>query len=211
MKTRAVDRGGQFIVFEGVDGVGKTTLARRLVQTLRGEGVPCDAASFPGRGPGTLAAHIYRLYHKPSRFGVRAVDPSALQMLLTAAHIETIRSRILPSLQAGRTVVLDRFWWSTLVYGRATAVPEPVLSGLLALEDVAWSGVVPTKVFLVTRSRPQRLIQSRRGTTLATLAVLYRKLARSEAARGVYPVSVLLNDGPIHATVRTVLSRLNRR
>jgi thymidylate kinase len=204
MRTRAIDRPGQLIVLEGVDGVGKSTLARRLVQALKKEGIPCAAASFPGREPGTLAAHVYRLYHHPSRFGVRAIDHGALQLLLTAAHIETIRSRIIPSLNAGRTVVLDRFWWSTWVYGYAAGVSGRLLERLLSVEDLAWSNTVPTRVFLITRKCTHYRDDSRRSDELSTL---YRSLARREASRGVYPVSVLANNGSIQQAVSRIRSR----
>jgi dTMP kinase len=205
MKTRSIDRRGQLIVFEGVDGVGKTTLSRRLVLALRRDGIGCDRASFPGREPGTLAAHIYRLYHSPSHFGVRFVDDTALQLLVTAAHVETIQSLILPSLNAGKTVVLDRFWWSTWVYGRASGVSPRMLEQLIAVEELAWSGVVPTKIFLVTRPRPDGQKSTRQTSQLSSL---YHSLARREASRGRYPVSVLANDGSLQDAVSAVRSRL---
>jgi dTMP kinase len=207
MSTRAIDSTGHLIVFEGIDGVGKTTLTRSLVRALQADGVRCDAASFPGQEPGTLAAHIYRLYHQPSRFGVLGVDHTALQLLLTAAHIETIQSRVLPALSAGRTVVLDRFWWSTWVYGRAAGVTRSMLERLLAVEEFAWSGVVPTRLFVVTRSRPRHRRDSRQADELSSL---YRSLARREASRGLYPVSVLANNGSVLDAVLTVRSRLQQ-
>ena len=208
MKARTTDRAGQFIVFEGIDGVGKTTLTKRLVHDLRRDGIPCAAASFPGRERGTLAAHIYRLYHRPSRFGVSAIDHSALQLLLTAAHIETIQSQILPSLRAGRTVILDRFWWSTWVYGRASGVSKKLLSSLLEIEDFAWSGLVPNRVILVTRPRPDRAGWDQQGEH-RRLSALYGSLARREASRGAYPVSTLANDGPLDAMIQKVRARLD--
>jgi dTMP kinase len=209
MRPRPIDRGGQFIVFEGIDGVGKTTLTKRLLAELRRTGVACDSASFPGREPGTLAAHVYRLYHRPSRFGVRAIDHSALQLLLTAAHVETIQSKILPSLKAGRTVILDRFWWSTWVYGRASGVPKRLLASLLEIEDLAWAGLLPTRVFLVTRSHQ---IEPRHGSGTdqsRRLSSLYRSLARREGRRRMYPVSVVTNDGSVDQAMQRILARLD--
>ena len=187
MRTRGIDRGGQFIVLEGVDGVGKSTLARSLVRSFRKEGIDCEGASFPGQEPETLAAHIYRLYHKPTRFGVRSINQSAIQLLLTAAHIETIETKILPALANGKTVVLDRFWWSTWVYGHATGVARSLLAKLLEIENLAWGDVMPTTVFLISRSTPHGT-KGYSKSTFAQLSRLYRSLARQEAARGMYPV-----------------------
>jgi dTMP kinase len=207
MTAPSSDRRGQFIVFEGIDGVGKTTLAKHLVRDLRREGIACDFASFPGREPGTLAAHVYRLYHRPSRFGVRAVNQTALQLLLTAAHVETIQMRIRPALQAGRMVILDRFWWSTWVYGRAGGVSKKLLSRLLATEELAWSGLVPRRVFLLTRQRGTARFGG--GHDPKHLSSMYRSLARREAARKPYPVSILANDGPLNQTLQKIRGKLD--
>ncbi len=207
MRTRGIDRGGQLIVLEGVDRVGKTTLARNLVQSLRRDGIDCEGASFPGQDPGTLAEHIYRLYHKPTGFGIRSMNQSVIQLLLTAAHIETIETKILPALAAGRTIVLDRFWWSTWVYGRASGVSLRFLAKLLDIENLAWDNVEPTRVFLITRSAPF----SRKAKTnepFARLSALYRSLARRERARGVYAVSTLNNERSVERAVAEMRSQL---
>jgi dTMP kinase len=211
MRYRAIDRTGQLVVFEGLDGVGKSTLSRTLLRSLRQEGIPCEGASFPGQEPGTLSSHIYRLYHNPQRFGINAVNHDAIQLLLTAAHIEVIESRVLPALGRGRIVVLDRFWWSTWVYGRASGVSRPALKHLLALEQLAWAGVVPTTVFLVTRSDTGENAPGRIPRLRTRLATLYRSLARREASLGRYPVSILANDDSIEKAVRVLRSRLHQR
>ena len=132
------------------------------------------------------------------------MSQSAMQLLLTAAHIETIETKILPALAASRTVVLDRFWWSTWVYGTASGLSSETLRRLLAVEDLAWGGIVPTMLFLITRRKRAKEGNDR-------LTSLYRSLARREASRGVYPISLLRNDGSIDGAVRTIRARLGRR
>jgi thymidylate kinase len=131
-----------------------------------------------------------------------------LQLLVTAAHLETIQSRIIPSLNAGRTVVLDRYWWSTWVYGRAAGVSREMLEALLAVEELAWSGIVPMRVFLITRPATKGRRQAR---TIGQLSSRYRSLARRESARGKYPVSVLVNDGSIRDAIMKVRSQLGKQ
>jgi thymidylate kinase len=79
---------GKLFVFEGPDGVGKTTLSKAFSDHLNATGIQCDYLSFPGRETGSLGRHIYELHHDPDRFGIRAVDPASLQLLHIAAHID---------------------------------------------------------------------------------------------------------------------------
>ena len=57
---------GRLIVFEGPDGVGKSTLAEQLTVHLREAGVPCEHLAFPGRQPGSLGHLVYDLHHDTS-------------------------------------------------------------------------------------------------------------------------------------------------
>jgi dTMP kinase len=157
-----------------------------------------------------LAAHIYRLYHNPTRFGVKHISHASLQTLITAAHIEVIESKVIPSLRRGRNVILDRFWWSTWVYGSETGVSRNVLKQLLALEQIAWREIAPTIVFLITRaSAVDETVRKSKGK--GQLAARYKALARREAALGKYPVSVVGNDRTITDAMRSLRSCLKRR
>ncbi len=196
--------GGKLVVFEGADGVGKSTLARQLRQHLARRGIRCAVFSFPGKEPGTLGAHVYRLYHTPAAFGVRAMTPHAVQVLVTAAHIDVIQSRVLPALASGKSVLLDRYWWSTWVYGHHSGVPARFLRQLIRLEQHAWQSVQPAALFLITRSRsaPNRnQSASERG-----LEQLYHQLATAENAR--HTIRIIRNDGTIAAAVRSMTKTL---
>ncbi|MBA2681650.1 MAG: hypothetical protein H0U76_25055, partial [Ktedonobacteraceae bacterium] len=62
----------RFVVFEGVDGSGKTTLARALADYYRASASPLQlyANSFPGSTPGTLGEWVYRLHHHQNGNGL---------------------------------------------------------------------------------------------------------------------------------------------
>lgn len=145
---------GKLIVFEGPDGVGKTTLAISLANELRRCGQPSKYFSFPGREKHSLGALVYKLHHKQSTYGIKCMDSASLQILHVASHIDEIRARILPTLANGCNVVLDRYWWSTWVYGTSERVDSSLLSKMLALEDQAWNGLKPSVLILINRQRP---------------------------------------------------------
>jgi thymidylate kinase len=147
---------GKLYVFEGADGVGKSTLAEWFASHLRESEVRCILLSFPGKEAGTLGQHVYELHHDRARFGIKTVAAASLQLLHVAAHIDAIENRIKPLLAEGETVVLDRFWWSTFVYGVVGGVSFSVLHRMIALERAVWDPVEPDRLFLVTREEPLR-------------------------------------------------------
>jgi dTMP kinase len=143
-------------VFEGPDGVGKSELSRLFAQQLAESGIDCEHLAFPGRDNGTLGKHVYELHHDAQRHGIESISPTSLQLLHVAAHIDTIENRIVPALKAGQTVVLDRFWWSTIVYGLVSGISRQTLDAMIGLELTVWGGIQPTVLFLIRRKHPLR-------------------------------------------------------
>ncbi len=196
---------GKLIVFEGPDGVGKTTLVSGVVTRLRHRGIPCGVFSFPGREPGTLGEHIYTLHHHyHDQYQIASIDPASLQTLHVAAHIDAIARCIRPALAAGHHVVLDRFWWSTWVYGAYAGIPTDILDALVELEDVCWADIHPAAVFLIRADKPWR--PNEVPERFLALRRLYDAVAECEAKRS--QVYTIHNCGTLEEKIGEIIAKL---
>lgn len=102
---------GVFISFEGIDGSGKSTQARALAETLRGQGHEVVLTREPGGSPG--AEEIRRLVLEGDRDRWSAETEV---LLFTAARRDHLERVIAPALAAGKGVICDRFADSTRMY-----------------------------------------------------------------------------------------------
>ena len=145
---------GALFVFEGANEVGKSTLASLVYVALRAKNIACELTAFPGNQTGTLGRHVYEIHHRPELHGIQQLDPTALQALHVAAHIDAIDRVIAPALAVGKVIILDRFWWSTWVYGNVKGANPRTLQMLIDAERNHWGGTLPRQTFLVTRRVP---------------------------------------------------------
>ena len=194
-------RAGRLVVFEGPDGVGKTSLARALVASLRDQGVRCEYASFPGQEEGTIGRIVYGIQHNAAASGVNQIDPTSLQALHVAAHIDAIEAKILPWLRQGHWVVLDRFWWSTWVYGLTSGVSRDSLEAMLKLETLHWCDVKPDIVFVLERCAGSSEVGS-------SSRVRDEYLSLINVEQHLYPVRVVKNEGSLDETLDFLLNAL---
>jgi thymidylate kinase len=171
---------GKLIVFEGPDAVGKSTLVQHLKTLLEQDQLPNEILSFPGDRPGTIGKLVYDLHHAPGKFGIELISPIGLQALHIAAHLDAITHTILPAINSGTWVVLDRFWWSTWVYGRAAGINARILDALISSEKLLWGQFTPSVVFLIQRTKP--FGDKPASDEFDVLSDLYRELSTSEAA-----------------------------
>lgn len=102
---------GLFISFEGIDGSGKSTQARRLAETLRAEGRDVVLTREPGGSPG--AEEIRRLVLEGDKDRWSAETEI---LLFTAARRDHLERVIDPALASGAVVICDRFADSTRMY-----------------------------------------------------------------------------------------------
>ena len=147
---------GALIVFEGVEGAGKSTQVRRLGERLRAAGIACRVVREPG---GTPVGDVIRgLLLDPAQH----LDARTEALLFIASRAQLVRDVIGPALEHGGFVLSDRFFLSTYAYQVAgRGLPEAEVRRANAL---ATGGLVPDLTLLLdlpTREGFQRA--ERRG------------------------------------------------
>ncbi len=118
-----------FITFEGIDGSGKSTQAKRLAADLKADGVDVVLTREPGGSAGAEEIRRLLVEGDPDRWSGETEI-----LLFTAARRDHLEKTILPALEAGKTVICDRFADSTRVYqGAARGDLRAVVDQLHAL------------------------------------------------------------------------------
>lgn len=115
-------RRGVFIVFEGIDGSGKSTQLRRLGDYLKKQGLDVVETREPTDGP--YGRKIRALYRDRT-----SVSPEAELELFINDRRQHIEEIIGPALSDGNIVLCDRYFFSTAAYqGAAGSDPEAILA-----------------------------------------------------------------------------------
>ncbi|MGC8744343.1 MAG: dTMP kinase [Verrucomicrobiia bacterium] len=104
---------GLFITFEGTEGCGKTTQIKLLASRIESEfNISAVLLREPGGTP--IGEEIrYILKHSPNNPVMKAETEL---LLMNASRAQLVREVILPSLEAGKVVLCDRFYDSTVAY-----------------------------------------------------------------------------------------------
>lgn len=137
-----MSRRGQFITFEGTEGVGKSTQLTNAADALKGLGVDVVVTREPGGTP--MAESIRELLLAPRD---ESVDETTELLLMFAARAQHLNTRILPALERGQWVLCDRFTDATFAYqggGRGVSSER-----IAMLERLVQGDVRPDHVILL--------------------------------------------------------------
>jgi dTMP kinase len=133
---------GLFLSFEGGEGSGKSVQAKLLVEMLAQRGREVVLTREPG---GTAAGERIReiVLHAQEI----ALSPEAQVLIYSTARAQNVREVIRPAIDAGKVVVADRFYDSTLAYqGYGHGVP---LDQIRDVTRLACGTLVPDRTFLL--------------------------------------------------------------
>jgi dTMP kinase len=177
---------GRLITLEGIDGVGKSTLAAALHAELALQR-PVELLREPGGV--ALSERIRDLVKDPEL----RCDARAEALLYAAACAQLVDERVRPWLDAGTWVLLDRFVDSSLAYqgaGRGLGI-----EAIAELNDFATGSITPDRTLLLrldaltARARqqsrlvaPDRLEQEEQAF-FETIAAAYDELAAADPER----------------------------
>ncbi len=137
-----MSRGGLFITFEGLEGSGKSTQARRLVNTLELAEFPVILSREPGGTP--IGEAVRDILINPK---FQEMDPLAETFLFAASRRQHVQEVILPQLRRGGIAVSDRFTEATLAYqGFGQQLPIGDVEAINSM--CAWGAVPDITIYL---------------------------------------------------------------
>ena len=127
---------GSFIVFEGPDGSGKTTVCDIVCQKLKDKGFDIVHTREPGGID--IAEQIRAVILDPKN---TAMDSRTEALLYAASRRQHLIEKVLPAINDGKIVVCERFVYSSLAYqGKARGIGY---EGVKAINDFAIEGCKP--------------------------------------------------------------------
>jgi len=135
-------KSGIFIVFEGIDGCGKTTQKDLLADFLSQKGYPVETTREPG---GTLLGELIRELVLNPKY--QEMFPLAETLLYLTDRAQHVGQKIIPALKAGRIVISERYTDSTLAYqGFGRGLDQAMLN---QLNNLVTQGLKPHLTILL--------------------------------------------------------------
>ena len=161
---------GLLAVIEGIDGTGKSTLARGLFHALKARGLDVVLDFEPTHG-------AYGKKLRESFKGPKRLSPEEELILFNQDRREHVKDVIIPYLNAGKIIILDRYYLSTMAYQGALGLdPEKIRKENEAFSprpDVAFVlGLSPEKAL-------ERIISSRKERPNAFEGLDYLKRVKA--------------------------------
>lgn len=199
---------GRFITVEGIDGCGKSTQARLLVEDLERAGYDVLALREPGGV--AISEKIRALLLDPTNAEMSA---TCELLLYEAARAQLVHEVVAPALAGGRVVVCDRFYDSTTAYqGYAGGVP---LDAVTRANELAVGACAPdlTLVFDIdpalaaerTVSRTQDRMEAKGIAYQQRVAEGFRAIAAAEPTR-VRLIDAARDIDAVHADVMAAVA-----
>ncbi len=207
-------RAGRFITFEGGEGTGKSTQARRLAERLREVGHEVVLTREPGGSPGAEEIRALLVTGGADRW-----TSTAETLLLYAARSDHLDRVIRPALERGAWVISDRFADSTRAYqGAAGGVSAELLS---TLESVVLGEDRPDLTLVMnleaetglgratSRGGAETRFESKAGDFHARLGAAFLQIAQAEPDRCVVIDAAHPLDDVAYAIWTAVRQRLS--
>lgn len=185
-------------MFEGIDGAGKSTQARMLVDHLNRAGIKTLLTAEPSDGP--IGSAIRALRSRP--------DPDEEERLFFEDRVRHVQEVIVPSLEKGITIVCDRYIYSSMAYQGArnisvlgiieknSSMPSPDITFLLEIP-------VDAAIDRIKRGRTNKLTVFEERTQLERVAAVYRQIEDPK----LRVIDGLRSESEIHLEIMHILEQ----
>ncbi len=135
-----------FFVFDGIDGAGKSTQMTRFVQWLESQGHEVVTCKDPGSTE--LGEQLRELLLRENQSHPDTpIHMLTEMMMFTTSRTQLVQQIINPALAAGKTVVLDRYIFSTVVYQGHAGNLNP--DDIWTVNRIATAGRMPNVTFVL--------------------------------------------------------------
>jgi len=205
---------GRFITLEGIEGAGKSTVARYVLEWLQAHGQPALLTREPG---GTALAE--RVRELVLNSDGEPLPPAAELLLMFAARSIHLSNLIRPALARGEWVICDRFTDATRAYqGAGRGLDRAVIETLAQLvqgdlvPDLTLLLDLPVEVGLAraqARRGPADRFDAERAPFFERVRSAYLQLARAEPTRFAL-VDAAADLATVQASVAAALERVRR-
>jgi dTMP kinase len=194
-----VMRVSKYLALEGVDGSGKSTVGRALLEALERRGTEAILVREPG---GTALGEAVRSLLLDSQ----TLDDWAEVFLFAAQRAELARDVIQPALEAGTWVISDRSYYSSIAYqGRARGLGEDKVR---TINETGLDGVIPDFIFVLDVAPEVALSRQDSPDRIGKEGIAFQVAVRDaylELANKDDKVTVLAGDLTIEETISLIL------
>ena len=199
---------GWIFVLEGPDGVGKSTIANEVHRRLTDQKIESKVVNFPGKSHLGLGKLIYDIHHNLNKYGLEGTNTLALQSLHVAAHVDLLQRVIIPAIEKGVIVILDRSWWSAIVYGEVAGVNPDFLWQITEIERTLLADKPVHHFLLTAKSSYRKLDQD--NISFELLTVSYARLAKKQD-ENLQSVTIIKNEGTIENVVSSIIATISSK
>ncbi|MGC8670146.1 MAG: dTMP kinase [Candidatus Micrarchaeia archaeon] len=173
-----------FIVFEGIDGSGKTTHAKLFHEYLSKKGIKNEITREPTDS--IIGKLISQVMQKE-----KSLDNTTLQLLFTADRSYHINNVIKKYLDSKETIICDRYLFSTLAYGSASGISRKWLFQInkrFPIPDVTIVLDVPPKLAMkrIQNRIKEQIHNSKPSSKVKNRLSLYEQLEFLAKVRNEY-------------------------
>jgi dTMP kinase len=164
---------GVFIVFEGGEGIGKSTQSKLLQQWLEQEGESVVLSREPGGSDLGIEIRKILLSHSTGE-----ISPRAEALLYAADRAHHVFSVIRPALAAGQVVISDRYFDSSIAYQGAGRVLEP--GEVARISRWATESLFPTLTIIIDLPAEIGLARLKSKDRLESQPIAFHERVRQE-------------------------------